>query len=161
MKRILFVCIGNCHRSPVAEVIANMILRERGLAGAFEAISRGTHAGGGGLSTRPREWEAARHSLWKLGILKEMSEHAPRRVSDEDLATAAVVVAMDYGVWQDLADGSAAAASRVRCFTELSGGRPASVNDPIGGTSEDFSETYLYVDRTLRNHLDTLIQWTA
>lgn len=161
MKRILFVCIGNCHRSPIAEVIANAILRERGLAGEYEAFSRGTHAGGGGLSTRPRDWESAKPVLAELGVIEEASRHVPRRVSDEDLAGASVVVAMDYGVWQGLVADSAADVSRVRCFTELSDGRRASVNDPIGGTEDEFQTTYEYVNRTLRDHLATLIQWTG
>ncbi len=161
MKRILFVCIGNCHRSPVAEVIANVIFRERGIGEKYGAYSRGTFAGGGGLWTRPRDWAAAKPTLRTLGILDEMSKHAPRRVSDEDLAGAAIVVAMDYGVWQGLVADSAADVSRIRCFTELSGGRRASVDDPIGGTEEDFRTTYAFVDRTLRDHVDTLIQWTA
>lgn len=42
MISVLFVCLGNICRSPMAELIFKKMVEERGLALSFEISSRGT-----------------------------------------------------------------------------------------------------------------------
>ena len=162
MKRILFVCIGNCHRSPIAEAVANRVLAEHGLSRTVIAISRGTSVRHpGGLSSRFGDWCAARPTLEKLGIREEILAHRSRQLEDDDLRRASAVVAMDLGVWRGIVRGAVAPSGRVRCFTELNGEEPGSVPDPIGGDEEDFRATYVAIDRSVRTRLNLLLSWAS
>lgn len=79
MTKVLFVCIGNQGRS----VMAERLFREAA-GGAHEARSAGAAPGRG---THPEVTDA----LGELGI--DASDHVPRKLDDELLAWADVVVA--------------------------------------------------------------------
>jgi arsenate reductase (thioredoxin) len=79
MRRILFVCIGNAGRSVMAER-----LLARTVAGRLETRSAGSHPE---RQVHPEVVEVLR----ELGI--DASDHVPRRLDDDDVAWADVVVA--------------------------------------------------------------------
>lgn len=58
-QRILFVCLGNICRSPMAEEIFRQMVFKRGLAEKFEIDSAGTYSGHAGELADPRMREAA------------------------------------------------------------------------------------------------------
>ena len=58
-QRILFVCLGNICRSPMAEEIFRTKVAERGLSEQFEIDSAGTYSGHAGELPDPRMREAA------------------------------------------------------------------------------------------------------
>ena len=63
--RVLFVCLGNICRSPMAEGIFRKLLKERGLEDRFEVDSAGTGAWHVGEPMDPR----ARRVLEEEGAL--------------------------------------------------------------------------------------------
>jgi protein-tyrosine-phosphatase len=82
---VLFVCVGNSGRS----VIAERLFRQAA-AGRHESRSAGAAVHGSGAE--PAVVEALR----EVGI--DASDHVPRRLEDDDLAWAEVVIAACAGV---------------------------------------------------------------
>lgn len=162
MKEILFVCIGNCHRSPVAEAVANRVFAERGLSRTVVATSRGTSViHPGGLSSRLGDWCEARSSLEALGIREAILAHRSRQLKNVDLRRASVVVALDIGVWNSIVAGNVVSSGYARCLTELVGQGRASVPDPMNGDEEDFEACYALIDRAIRGRLNLLLSWAS
>ncbi|MBR0463946.1 MAG: low molecular weight phosphotyrosine protein phosphatase [Clostridia bacterium] len=64
MIRILFVCLGNICRSPMAEMIFRDMVKRRGLAGRIECASAGTSDEEEGNPVYP----PARETLSRMGI---------------------------------------------------------------------------------------------
>jgi protein-tyrosine phosphatase len=99
---VLFVCLGNICRSPLAEGILRHLVAERGLADRFEIDSAGT--GDWHMGQPPDERSvrvASAHGITLGG--------SARRVRREDLERFDLVVAMDRDNLRDLerlADGS-------------------------------------------------------
>ncbi|OYW36799.1 MAG: phosphotyrosine protein phosphatase, partial [Hydrogenophilales bacterium 12-61-10] len=60
MTKVLFVCMGNICRSPMAEGMFRKAIREAGLEQQVEADSAGTHAYHVGDAPDPRAQQAAR-----------------------------------------------------------------------------------------------------
>ncbi len=88
MINVLFVCLGNICRSPVAEGVFRQLVAEQGLAGEIQCDSAGTAAYHvGELPDRRTRENALGHGL-KL-------THRARRMIGEDLANFQYVVAMD------------------------------------------------------------------
>ena len=58
-QRILFVCLGNICRSPMAEEVFRQKVFARGMAEQFEIDSAGTYSGHAGELADPRMREAA------------------------------------------------------------------------------------------------------
>ena len=89
MTRILFFCLGNICRSPMAEFILKDLAAKRGLANRFEIASAGTSDEEEGNPVDPR----ARRKLDEKGI-----PHAPRRarqLTREDLKRYDLLVGME------------------------------------------------------------------
>ncbi len=87
--RVLFVCLGNICRSPLAEVIMRDLVSRAGLAGHIEVASAGTsdyHAGE--PAHRGSIAAAERHGL-------SLAAHAARGVTEADLDAWDWLVAMD------------------------------------------------------------------
>ncbi len=58
--RVLFVCLGNICRSPLAEAVFRHKVRERGVEGEFEIDSAGTSGYHNGAAPDSRSTETAR-----------------------------------------------------------------------------------------------------
>ena len=90
MAAVLVVCTGNVCRSPVAEGLLRAAMQMR-FGGSAPTIASAGVAGWKGSKADPHSIEA----LAERGI--DISSHRGRRLSHEDLADAAVVIAMAYG----------------------------------------------------------------
>jgi protein-tyrosine phosphatase len=88
MKKVLFVCLGNICRSPVAEVTFNEIVRKKGLENDLWADSAGIMGWHIGKKADPRSIKnAAKHGL-------EIT-HVGRKLSKQDLDEFDHILVMD------------------------------------------------------------------
>ncbi len=145
--RVLFVCLGNICRSPIAEGIFRKLVRERGLAERFEADSAGTgpwHVG------EPMDPRAA-------AVLKRHGahfDHVARQVSPEDFETFDLILAADREVERDLLRRAGRHRAKVRLITEPWGG--GEVSDPWEGDEAACEETYLELEDLVARWLERL-----
>jgi len=88
-KTVLFVCMGNICRSPMAEGMFRKAVREAGLEDAVEIDSAGTHAYHVGAPPDPRAQQAIR----QRGV--DISGLRGRKVEDVDFERFDYILAMD------------------------------------------------------------------
>ena len=87
-KKILFVCLGNICRSPVAEEIMRQNIRSAGLEGQITVDSAGTYGGHVGESPDARMCRAATERGYRLS-------HAARKIGYDDFEIYDYIVVMD------------------------------------------------------------------
>ncbi len=93
MPSVLFVCLGNICRSPVAEGVFRELVAEQGLAQQFSCDSAGTSSYHlGDLPDRRSRENALEHGLTLT--------HRARRMTGEDLAMFDYFVAMDQANYE-------------------------------------------------------------
>lgn len=147
---VLFVCLGNICRSPLAEGVLNHLLAEEGLAEEVRVDSAGTGAYHVGESPDPRSVKVAR----KNGI--ELDGRA-RQVRPDDLDAFDYVVAMDRSNLRNvesLGEGSAS----IHLLREFDPESPDDddVPDPYFGGPGGFDRVYEMVDRSCRRLLERI-----
>lgn len=150
-QRVLFVCLGNICRSPLAEGVFRHLVQERGLGDRFRVDSAGTAGYHAGEPPDPRSTEAAeRHGVRLTG--------AARKVARRDVDEPGVVVAMDQSNRRALERlrGRAGQAEIVmmREYDPVDAG--ADVPDPYYGAPDGFEEVYQILARSCRGLLDDL-----
>lgn len=152
MTRILFVCLGNICRSPLAEAIFKAKIIEKGLASNFEADSCGTAGYHIGVPPDPRTLSNA---LKNNVIIR----HVGRQFHSEDFEKFDLILPMDYSNHSNLLrlrEGKAHAhrIKLMRTFDPLDKG--ADVPDPYHGTEKDFQEVFEILNRSVENLIQTL-----
>lgn len=132
MVRVLFVCMGNICRSPLAQGVFEALLRREGLQHEVCADSAGTGAWHVGSPPDERAQRSARARGLDLG-----SQRA-RRISPEDCESFDYVLTMDednYRVVAALCRGSAV----VRPFLDFATDSPErEIPDPYYGGPDGF-----------------------
>ncbi len=152
---VLFVCLGNICRSPLAEGVFRHILDERGLSDRFRVDSAGTGSWHVGESPDHRATRsAATHGVTLTG-------HA-RQIQPEDFHRFDHIVAMDQSNLSHLQRylegvGGEVALSLLR-EVDPQGGPEAEVPDPYYGGPNGFEEVYDMVDRSCREFLDHILE---
>lgn len=91
MKKIIFVCLGNICRSPMAEYVFKALIKERGLERDFTVQSRATSYEEVGNPIYYR----AKEELDAHGV--PCGAHRARRLSKEECLEADYLVCMDDG----------------------------------------------------------------
>ncbi|MBI1316075.1 low molecular weight phosphotyrosine protein phosphatase [bacterium] len=147
--RVLFVCLGNICRSPLAEAL----LRSKDPEGRFEVDSAGTSGFHQGESPDYRTRKsAARHGLSMEGIRS-------RPIEPADLDRFDVILAMDRSnreaLWQ-MAQTDAQRAKIRLMLDELQLGAELEVPDPFHGGDEGFEQVYALLDKAC----DALVERT-
>jgi protein-tyrosine phosphatase len=141
--RVLFVCLGNICRSPLAEAVFRHRVEERGWADRFEIDSAGTSGWHRGAPPDSRSAEVAR----RRGI--EVAG-ASRKVAAADLRRFHYVIAMDEENLDALRElqASAGGTAQVRRVREFEP-RAASLDvpDPYYGGPRGFEEVHDIVER--------------
>lgn len=147
--RILFVCLGNICRSPLAEGIFADVAAARGAAGRYVVDSAGTGAWHLGSPPDPRSIAvAARHGI-------DISGQRARRVAVEDFRRFDLILAMDRSNLADLrALEPSGTTARVALFLEFAGGGATDVPDPYYGGADGFGQVY----RMLREASERLVE---
>ncbi len=131
MVRVLFVCLGNICRSPLAQGVFEEVLRREGLEGEVFVDSAGT---GAYFPGAPPD-ERAQQSAKARGI--DISTQRARRIGREDCKAFDYVLTMDeenYAMVSALCRGSAV----VRPFLDFAPGPETEVPDPYYGGASGF-----------------------
>jgi protein-tyrosine phosphatase len=150
--RILFVCLGNICRSPLAEAIFKHKINNLGLDQYFESDSCGTsnyHIGG---TPDPRTIANA----LKNGVTMD---HFGRQLCVNDLEVYDYVLAMDQSNYQNIlklanAQQYSGKVALMRSFDPI--GKGGEVPDPYHGGETHFQEVFDILDRTMDNFVDHL-----
>lgn len=148
--RILFVCMGNICRSPIAENVFRHKARERGVEHLFEIDSAGTGGWHSGEPPDPRARRvAAAHGVNMTGTA--------RRITAEDFKRFDLLLCMDRENYDEVID-MGAPLEKTRLLMECdpkSGCRD--VPDPYYGGSDGFETVYRLVDSACDALLDELV----
>ena len=150
---VLFVCLGNICRSPLAEGIFAALSEERGVDGQFHLDSAGTGAYHSGEPPDSRSTAvAAAHGIRLTGVA--------RQVTPGDLERFDVIVAMDRSNRRSLerlrrrVGGGQAEIVMMRDYEP--GARDPDVPDPYYGGPDGFERVYRILERACNGLLDEL-----
>jgi protein-tyrosine phosphatase len=150
MVRVLFVCMGNICRSPLAQGVLEHVLRREGLDGEVEVDSAGTgpwHVG------EPPDARAQRSAAAR-GV--DLSAQRARRVTLDDCRTFDYVLTMDeenFRAVSALCRGSAV----VRPFLDFAKDSPErEVPDPYYGGPDGFDRVLDLVEAASEGLLDDI-----
>lgn len=146
---ILFVCLGNICRSPLAEGIFRSLVEQAGLSHRFEIDSAGTGAWHVGEPPDARAaMVASRHGV--------PLECKARQITGEDFARFDYIIAMDRENLRSLERMAASAGSEaeIRLLREFDPERDGDeVPDPYYGGASGFETVYDIVSRSCRELL--------
>ncbi len=155
-RRILFVCLGNIVRSPLAEALFRHHAHRRGVAERYQVDSAGTGGWHVGEGPDPRmQRVAARHGLHY--------DHRARQFQPQDFERFDLILVMDHDNWAHLmalAGANPAYQRKIRFLRAFDpqGGPRAEVPDPYYGGLEGFEQVYRVIDRAVQGLLDALEQ---
>lgn len=152
MKKVLFVCLGNICRSPLAEGIFRKKVAERGLEQGFKIDSCGTAAYHIGEQPDERSAENALQN----GVLLD---HKGRQFSKSDFEEFDYIIAMDKS---NLSNIQALEKNRAGCELVLmrnfdDQGINQDVPDPYYGGEKGFQEVFEILDRSTASLLDHIL----
>ncbi|WP_378946790.1 low molecular weight protein-tyrosine-phosphatase [Mesorhizobium sp. ANAO-SY3R2] len=137
VKSILFVCLGNICRSPLAEGVFRTVLAERGMEADFILDSAGTGGWHAGSAPDPRSIAvAARHGI-------DISAQQARKVVSADFERFDLILGMDRANVDDLKSiAPVDCAGRIELFLCHATGRTKDVPDPYYGGEDGFLDVY-------------------
>jgi protein-tyrosine phosphatase len=134
--KVLFVCLGNICRSPLAEVVFNKHCSELNLTHLFSSDSCGTSNGHEGELADLRSRKVAQ----KFGLLMP---HLARQINDEDIDTFDYILVMDNQNKAYILKQYPRANNKVYLLSQFSKQHPNKVvSDPYWGVESDFLNTY-------------------
>jgi protein-tyrosine phosphatase len=137
---ILFVCLGNICRSPLAEGVFGAVVARRGEAARYRLDSAGTGAWHLGSAPDPRSIAvAARHGV-------DIGGQKARKLDVGDYAAFDLILAMDRSNLDDIeALAPAGGKARLDLFLRAATGEAREVPDPYYGGTSGFDDVYRMV----------------
>ena len=151
--KVLFVCLGNICRSPMAEGVFNKLVNERGLEEKFYSTSAGTADYHIGQSPDAR-------TKIVCDLNKAPIEHKGRKFEKEDLKEFDLILAMDGNNLKDILslvnenDESRKKVKLLRSYEP--NGERKEVPDPYYGNLDDFKTVYSMLVNACNHLLNTL-----
>jgi protein-tyrosine phosphatase len=149
--KILFVCLGNICRSPLAEAIFNHKIKAQKLDRFFEADSCGTgnyHIGG-----------PADSRTISIALKNNVDiDHVARQLSGDDLIDYDQIIAMDQSNYANILRITSAKENKhkVQLMREYDPAGRGDVPDPYHGTEKDFQEVFEILDRSMDHFIKDL-----
>lgn len=145
MKRILFVCLGNICRSPLAEGLFLEKLKSKGLEGKYKTDSAGTSAYHEGSLADPRTRENALFNGLEL-----LSRSRP--FSKQDFLDFDLILTMDQSNYANVKKWEPALVdtiAEVRMMRDFDLQAPGSnVPDPYSGGDQGFQDVFDILSRS-------------
>jgi protein-tyrosine phosphatase len=150
--RILFVCLGNICRSPMAEGVFRRVAEEEGLIDRFEIDSAGLGDWHIGQAPDHRAQKAAR----SRGV--DISDQSARQVVDEDFDRFDLLLVMDRSNYAELkARAPHEARAKIRPFLDFAPHvGTKDVPDPFFGGTEGFDHALDLIEAASRGLLASL-----
>lgn len=150
MKKILFVCLGNICRSPMAEAIFKDLVERENLSDKFVVDSAGTANYHIGRNPDPRTIQVCQENLVKI-------KHLGQQINVKDLSYYDYIIAMDL---QNLSNIKKIAETKeqvnkihlMRDFSEPH--QNLIVPDPYYGNMEDFKEVFYILTKSCKALFD-------
>jgi protein-tyrosine phosphatase len=151
MLKVLFVCLGNICRSPLAEAIFKHKLKERKLEDFIFADSCGTANYHVGDTPDPRTIANA----LKNGVV---IDHCGRQLSAQDINDFDYILAMDNSNYRNILKiiETGNDDTKVRLMREYDPLEKGEVPDPYYGGEKGFQEVFDILNRTIDAFLDHL-----
>lgn len=151
--KIIFVCLGNIVRSPLAENLFRHLTQQNGVADQYTTASGAVadwHIGDPPDSRMRRV--AEKHGLIYNG--------RGRQITRQDMQTFDLVMAMDRenATYLHRLAGSAQEEAKIHMLREFDpmGGPTAAVPDPYYGNLDEFEEVYQIIERSCQGLLEAL-----
>ncbi|VXD16592.1 low molecular weight protein-tyrosine-phosphatase [Marinoscillum sp. 108] len=152
MLNILFVCLGNICRSPLAEAIFNQKVKERGLNQSIKADSAGTASYHIGEDPDSRSIQVAvKHGVPIV--------HKGRQYHFKDAATFDYILAMDASNHRDIIHATSDRPEGLFLMRDFDPeGQGGDVPDPYYGGEDGFEKVFQILDRSIDAFLDFLVE---
>ena len=148
---VLFVCLGNICRSPLAEGVFRSVVEERGEAGNYWIDSAGTGGWNAGSAPDPRSIRiAAAHGI-------DISGQTCRQVADEDFERFDLIFGMDGSNVADLKSRAGPHDwGKVHLLAGFAHGTSTDVPDPYYGGPDGFQSVYRMIRAACESVADQL-----
>ena len=146
--KILFVCLGNICRSPLAEAILRHKINSLDWEEEFIVDSCGTSTYNLGDAPDPRGMRCAH----RRGV---HMDHIARQINGNDFEFFDLIIAMDHSNLENIKRvAQEKHHDKIRLMREFDPEGEGEVPDPYYGTEEDFDDVFEILDRSM----DQLIQ---
>jgi low molecular weight protein-tyrosine phosphatase len=151
--RLLFICLGNICRSPMAEGVFRRVIEEEGVAHRFEIDSAGLGDWHAGQAPDDRAQAAAR----LRGV--DISGQCARRVEQADFARFDLLLAMDRSNYAELKRRAPKEAhGKIRYFLDYAPHvGTKDVPDPFFGGAEGFDHALDLIEEAAHGLLASLV----
>lgn len=152
MIKVLFVCLGNICRSPLAEAIFNHKLKHQNWSQLFKVDSCGTGDYHIGDQPDKRTVQVSRNNGVEI-------KHACRQLIPDDLVYFDYIIAMDKSNYFNILrlSNSEVLNTKVKMMRDFDIEHPgAEVPDPYYGGEKEFQEVFDILDRSLDEFLTHL-----
>lgn len=159
MVKVLFVCLGNICRSPLAEATFNNLVKQRGLQGNLWSDSAGTSTYHLGEQPDERTFEVAEKNGLTLN-------HLGRQINANDFKEFDYILAMDESNYRDILQFAKNKGIQLRKDQVLklrrfeNSNADLDVPDPYFGGMKGFDQVYGILNRSISGFLDYIEEHT-
>jgi protein-tyrosine phosphatase len=153
-RRLLFVCLGNICRSPMAEGVFRRVAEDEGVLHLFDIDS----AGLGDWHTGQAPDTRAQKAAGSRGV--DISGQSARQINPADFARFDLLLAMDGSNYQELIEAAPSdARHKIRRFLDFAPQVPTKdVPDPFYGGPEGFDHALDLIEQAARGLLAHLLE---